>query len=444
MNARGSILLSSMVMVLLAAAALALLTQTVFHLRILRGRDAHRQQLQSLERPLMAYLHGFQRAAAEADFNALGAVDADTLAGIFPEPDEPGLSRSLRVVAQSAARGSKKFAVTNDIRSACRQPDMALAAQAAFDILDGEVPLSEFPLLLNRPRPESAARFLEENGVRLAGGDRARVEPVAVSFDAAEFLLDALKISGQIPDWRLIREKLGLAPADEPPAPGVYLSREGERSEAIFVQGNLERLVFSIVGTRQRLLLTQGGRDTLLEYTPGESGFYFEPPGAEEPLRFGEKILVNGDVAALAQEGEYAFLENARLQLLSAGSVRITSNLNARHLQALPQQTILSSLLIATAASSFVAQEQRNADIVFAGNSPLDIEAQIMTPGAVVNLAPELRLTGTLYAGELRNGGQMTVAYRTNDWPEAGCWQAIDYRLLKRFRVPFIKEEEHE
>jgi hypothetical protein len=442
MGRRGSIILALLFTLLLAASGLALLTQTGDHQRIVAARKQRRLEAMALEQALVLGLHRLRARLAACDLNASPEPESDLFnEDRFPPRSEAGyrLSHSF---SHFVLRDEGTFRVSRilDLIGCRREGDARSegAARAGFDLVSGDIPAGEFGIRVAQKNETNPDAFLSGRGVRYGGAQVPQVGDQPASADINGLLSAALGIAA--PDWRSIRQRLGLEPSAEPVAPGVYLAREAGEVRAVFVEGDLQGLAFAAVGGWQSIAFGYDGRRLELRYRPGEASLTWS--GVEGPevagSRFGQKIVVHGTVREVRQEGAAAFLPETRLELLANGSLVVRSGL-ARDALALGEAR-LPGILLMTAAGDFFNGAEVDADVVIDASGAAFIDAQVLSAGSLVNEGGDVTIAGRLFAGDIANRGTVRIGAAAGGFAFDDRVLVRGFKFLKDFRVHFIEE----
>ena len=260
----------------------------------------------------------------------------------------------------------------------------------------------------------------------------------AVAGDGRGVLAAALGLCGPVPDWRQIREKFHLEPSNAPIPPGIYLALGAELVEAIFVEGDLQRLQFGAVAGLQSIAFSQDGRSLELSYRPGLESLLWSGPEAVSGYGFAEKIFVHGNIAAVTQSGDAAFATDARIQVMAFGKITVCSGLVGENPGL--QKAQFAHLLLMTENKDFFSGAEINADIVLAPGDGSTIEAHVLAAGKLVHGDGLLKLSGSLIAGDIENSGRLQLRALAGCFDFPAHQSLKNFKCLQNFRVPFITE----
>jgi hypothetical protein len=445
MACRGNIVISLMLVLLLSLSGLALLTHSDLHVKIVAARKDKWRTAVALEQVLLLGLHCYREKLAADDMNAFSAPERDFFnSTVFPDLVEGDCSIRHNFSHYTLRSGDdfRLLRILDRIEASKRGCKLSAAARAGVDLLEGNIPASEFALVIDRACAEPPAAFLAGRGVEYPGSQLPLVGDLAVNTDCGRLLAEALRLDAPLPDWRRIREKFGLEPSVDPIPNGIYLSWAGEEVAAVFVEGDLERLEFSAGSGWQVIAFQQENRRRELRYEPGLASLAWSGDEEVGGSAFAEKIVVHGSVWGIEQKGAAAFLDNARIELLASGRLVVASGLESENL-ALRKEKI-PSLLLMTSGSDFFSGEAVNADIVLDMTGKETVQAQLLGAGALVNGNAQVEIAGGLYAKDIENSGQLHVDAAAGEFSFAKYVMLRNFKLLKNFRVHFLGEENNE
>lgn len=447
MSRRGNIVVVLMFTLLVAASGTALLLHTDTHMKIVAVRRERRLEAAALGQELLLRLHRFRETLAQADMNAYAAPEDDFFnATHFPAVAEKGMQSGhdfSRFVLRDAG-AFRAIRILDLVRTRRRDGRLECSARAAVDLVSGDIPIGEFGLLVAQKGESTAATFLAGRGVDYGGAMLPQVGEFPLANGLRGMLSAALGLPVEVPDWRRIREAFGLEPSAAPLAPGVYLAREDEEVKAVFVEGDLQKLVFSAANGWQSIVFSQDDRCCELRYRPGEGAL--EWSGADGPavagMRFKEKVVVHGSVWSVEQGGTAAFLPAARLELLACGRLVVRSGLESEGLTL--GQERFPCLLLMTTASDFFTGAGVKADVVFDVDGPAIVQAQVVSAGTLINGRAVIDLTGSLACGAIANEGIVRVGAAQGGFVLDDQAVVRGFKFLKNFRIHFIEEKNHE
>jgi hypothetical protein len=443
MAERGHIVLALLFVLLLSVSGLALLTRTDLHLKITAARKGKRLEAAALEQELVLNLHRYREKLAAADMNAFEEPENQFFnRDTFPDlrEDQFACRHQFSRFTLSARDDFRVVRILDLVQVSRSGGRLSYAGRAEVDLYEGSLPAGEPGLLVAGSGAQAAAAFLADRGVEYRGSLLPLVGNFTVTRETGLLLSEALELGGSVPDWRRIREKFGLELSDAPIPPGVYPAHDGGELEAVFVQGDLEKLEFAARDGRQSIIFSRDGHDTVLSYSPGSGDAAWsgsDAPGVAGSL-FAEKIIVHGSVWEIRQSGNAAFLPSARIELLASGRLVVRTGLASENL-ALGREKF-PGLLLMTCDRDFFSGEEVGADVIIAAAGEQTIQAQVLAAGALVNEGGDVTLTGGLAAGDIENSGRLRIEAAAGDFSFAGHVRLQDFKFLKNFRLDFIEE----
>jgi hypothetical protein len=441
MAERGHIALALLFVLLLSASGLALLTHTGWHLKIIAARKDKRLAAVALEQTLVLNLHRYRERLAAADMNAFQEPESEFFNRVtFPDLVEGRFAsgHQFSFYTLSAGDDFRVVRVLDLVQVRRSGSRLSVAGRAGVDLFKGSVPANELGLLVDSASLETPAAFLAGRGVDYAGSQLPLVGSFKVDHETGRLLSEALRLPGQVPDWRRIREKFNLEPSAAPIPPGIYLARDGEEVTAVFVEGDLQKLEFAACAGRQFIVFSQDGRRCELSYPPGLGAMSW--CGSEDVggASFGEKIIVHGNVWDIRQEGTAAFLPAAQIELLASGRLVVRSGLESENLSLGKEK--FPGLLLMTCDRDFFSNEAVTADIVIDAAGAATVQAQVLAAGTLVNEGGEVEITGSLMAGDIENSGRLRIDATAGRFAFGNYVRLPDFKFLKNFHIHFIQE----
>lgn len=442
LNQRGNVALALLFAVLLAASGMALLTRGNDHLRVAAARCQRRLEASALEQALLLGLHRYREALAAA--GPLAGSEPETAffsADAFPAWSEDGIAgrHEFNFRPWREEDGFRLMRVEDLVRTRRPGGRLEFAGRAGVELLAGDIPANEIGLLVSDPQASDAVAYLAGRGVTHAGS-LLPLGGFSVQAAPGRLLCAALGLSLELPDWPGIREAFGLPESADPVPPGIYLSRAGNEVRAVYVEGDLERLVMTAGSGRQGIAFEQGGRRIEMSYIPGENGLSWS--GGEGPdvagCRFAGRIVVHGSVGAVEQEGAAAFLAASRIELLASGRVTVATGLESECLETGAAR--LPKMLLMTCGEDFFDGGAVTADVSFVHGGETTVEAQVIAGGSLVNGEGSVRISGGVIAGGIANRGHVRVEGAAGDFALGRALRLPGLRMLRDFCVDFIEE----
>jgi hypothetical protein len=441
MTNRGNIVIAVLFVLLLSLSGLALLTHSLLHSKIIGARRSKWQVSGGLEQMLLLQLHRYWQRLAGSDMNQFSAPENDFFNTVnFPDTDEGGFQVKNHFSQQplTPGNGFLKVRIFNRLAASRDKSRLTYCGQVSVDLLKGDIPLSEFALLVNKEIATTQASYLAGKGVEWSGPLIPLPGKPVVEGDCRHLLAETLQLEGQFPDWRQIREKFNLEPSDAPIPPGVYLALAAGLVEVVFVEGNLQMLEFKAASDRQSIVFWQDNRSFELSYQPGQESLLWSGKEAVSGYGFAEKIIVHGNIWAIEQSGSAAFVADSRIQVLASGKMVVSSGLEGENLDL--QKTKFANLLLMTSGKDFFSGDEINADIIMATGDDSTVEAHLLAAGKLIHGDGLLKLSGSLIAGDIENSGRLQIRALAGQFDFPAHLSLKNFQCLQNFRVHFITE----
>ncbi|MCP5049116.1 MAG: hypothetical protein GY940_18245 [bacterium] len=460
MKREGNILITLIFMMLIFWVGFTLLSFTITHNRIVKARTIKTVETDKMYQDLIYYLHKFREAVFSGKIREFQLPEQEYFnPDYFPETEVnqrhtivPSFKYSDRVNG-----GFKKTRITAalDVTALPFNPGTSnhyrnnyhLSSEVVIDVLAGEIPLTYIPFLLQQDTGVPAETFLKDNNVVNKSDKNVVVDDIQTELNLAQLVADVF----QIPDieilmWRQIREKLGLETSDGPLEDGIYLLVGAGFVSAVFVQGDVEEMVFSITVSGsdhfQEIRFVINSEPYEIRYKPREHYLQCWDPSVDENSVFQETVIVNGNIASVTQGGDIAFTDTSNIKLLVSGKTVIRSSLVSEAPQLGSGQVRLTSLALATGLEQLFNKnaEPGNSEVVVDTQGKTEIQASIIADGKFVNNSEELTLTGSLYSKGLENNGVMEIAHLGPSFTGENYFKTVNYKYIHRFLINFIEE----
>lgn len=424
MRNRGSILLAILVMVMLAACAMGLLTQTYWHLHIVRARRQHLESSQAVRNELVRVLHRWHGQVTALEWPDVVEPEKEVFAGERFPPQEAGqttVSFSFRLGPVWGATDG----VFRSVIAALRATDgrSAWRAEAQVVVARGFLPVTAWPVLLHGQ--ETVDPLSSPPPVRLPAGTKVQRSTRGLTEDTAAVLPGFPDFTGDSGEWPVWRRKLGQPASSQPLADGVYLAREKGRVDAVFVQGAVDELVFACAGEWQEFRVWQGGRCWSFAYVPGKA--QWRGPDGVEAVGFAEQLYINGRIDSLTQAGGSAFQPRARLRLYCSAAVTIRSSLT------------VSGLTLSTFAVAGLTLTAKTVRVSAAGAT---VAATVIASGAL-SWDDAFTLRGTVCARGIGGRGELTLRPPAPGSPPPTAMR-LDERHCRLWRLSVLALQEEQ
>jgi hypothetical protein len=462
MKPRGNIFISTMFVVFITFVGISLLTFTILHTRIVRARTMKLAETDAIYQDLIAYLHHFRETLFNERITAFLEPEVEYFNSThFPDFTLKGnrfISHSFQYeeIPQPYFKKTRITAAIDITSASAGRNNYRIDSEVSLDLLAGEIPLTAIPFFMNTgggdttdpPQPPNTDTFLKENNIVNRSDKKVIVDDVEVKLKNSDFLLKALKITGSNASWREIREKYGLPLSDEPIPQGFYLVVEDGVVESVFIQGDVERLIFAVENDVQVIRFI---RDTIpyeLRYKPGENYFASWDYSVGQEALFREKIIVNGSVWSVEQEGVGAFVPPTDITLLVAGKAVIRTNLETTADHFNWNQVQLSNLKLVCSKKDLEPvcdPEGPEAEVVVDvegvdNEGKADLDLAIIVDGRLTNNNSQVKLSGSLYCKELENRGVIDIHYTDAAVSGDNPFSTVGFKYIDGFRINFIEE----
>ena len=309
--------------------------------------------------------------------------------------------------------------------------------ECEMEILAGNIPLPEIPLLIDKKlTPKQRENFKEENNIDISIPDNNVMSP-QITFtqeellpeDANSQLMKALKIkmfSPQNLSDAKLRVILGLEETDEPVPEGVYLIEDDLGLGGVLVQGDVDEMILAIEGDFQVISFVTESGCWLLKFSPSKGKTIFTTPLKNHYYNFIPLgiIFVNGEIHSLGggivhPAGEIhmvkeelipSILGGVNLTIVSSKEVTISSHLIHQGLkwqEGVPYlKDSQSQLIIYAAGEDPLGGGKAEGKIVIDENSPdeIKIQASLIASGkglTVEGREKNVHIMGSLQTSDL-------------------------------------------
>lgn len=326
------------------------------------------------------------------------------------------------------------------------------SAALIMEVAAGYVPLSSFPLLVDRPsEPEDIQSYAQKHHLTLTPPGRGLVipllnfaQPGLLPQDACRALSETLKIKLFRPQdltVQVLRQTLNLEPSPDPVPEGVYLIRTDLGLGGIYVQGDLEELILAVDEDCQVLCFRSNAGAWMLRFNPRSAQTWFSTPA--ETLQFsqvpGGTIAVNGKIRSLGggrRDGDGGFvlcpgeetpclLHGMYLTIVSSDTLTLTSHLIRQGVtwqNGIPYlKEADSGLTLFSTGRDFLSDNPTEGGVVIGREAPRDlkIEASLVAPGRGFLMDGEdktVRVAGSIQASNIQNEtGSLMLTYDPAD-----------------------------
>ncbi|MGE5341884.1 MAG: hypothetical protein ACM3SY_10450 [Candidatus Omnitrophota bacterium] len=441
----GSIMITLIFLIFIAMVGLSVFTFSIAHTRITQARSLKINETDRLYQTLIVHLHHIREHMFQEKLEGYNQPEQDYFnAYHFPGvviDNRYAITHSFRFT-EFAKPGYTKIRISDAIKASDDRFPYTLNAEILIDLLSGKVPLTSAPLVVETKISVPVETFLEENHITNKSNKNVLIGQTAAEFNISKYLIDSLKISATTLSWAQIRAKFHLPISDLPIPDGIYLALDNSNVESVVIQGNVDRLVF-VADCRsriQKIKITAQGVPYELSYKPGEKYVTSWESTIQAATLYKEKIIVNGDVGSIEQEGGPAFLDNSNISLFVTGKAIIGTNLETEPRNLSLKTMPLTNLKLSCAKDDLFNRGSDKSGVVVNKKDQAVIQATIITNGTFTNTSSDLRLTGSLACAELENNGTLSVDYLPAA-PEADNYFNMgDFKYIDRFLIQFIEE----
>jgi len=447
MKTNGNIIISIVFIMLISFLGLTLLSFSIFHTWIRSARTLKIIETGRMHHELIYYLHHFHEKIFNENIQHFHQPEIDYFNNEH-FPDIASSNDNNIIIKNSFTHRTlskeyyNKIRITDTIIVSSLKNNYEIKSEVFIDILSGQIPLTFFPFFLNKTIDLPENTFMEQNHVIDKSSKNMVINDMAIEFDTSNFLLDCLKIKGSAITWAAMREKFGFEVSDEPIPEGIHLLVEDDELTCIFIQGDVDRLVFSTQENVQKILIVINGASHQYHYKPGENYFtsIFRDNQNEEFLLFKEKIAVNGNIGAMEQEGDAAFTEDANITLFCSGNMTIRSNLETQNLNLKEMKSTSLTLVCSIAKTLNINTEDLTPGITVDTKEETVIEASIIINGKLTNKSPKLKIKGSIFSNDLQNEGVIEITHWNSKSDTGRFFRTTDFKYINQFYVNAIEE----
>jgi hypothetical protein len=294
------------------------------------------------------------------------------------------------------------------------------------------------PLFINKKVDIPNDVFMQKNNIISKNDENLIVNDIETEFNVSGFLLDSMKISGNTLSWRNIREKFGFEISDEPIKEGIYILSEDDIVESIFIQGDVERVIFSIQDNIQIIRIIKGGNSYEMRYIPNDTYFTCWDNTIDNQSIFKEKIIINGNILSVEQEDKTAFIEDSNIKLFSSGTIKIKTSLETKNFDS--KKIKLTNLTLINSFNAIFNPTNSKSNIIVDTQDETKIQASIITSGKFTNSNQDLKLSGSLFAKDLENKGCIEIEQSNSKFDSGNYFRTKDFKYLKEFLIDSIEE----
>ncbi len=442
MKSNGNIIISILFVLLISFLGLSLLSFSIFHTWIRGARTQKISETGRMHQELIYYLHHFREKILKKNLRDFHQPEIDYFNNEY-FPNIKSSNDNNIIINNSFTHRTiqkeyyKKIRVTDTIDLSSEKNNYGIKSGVFIDILSGEIPLTFFPFFLDKTIDVPGDTFMKQNNVINRSSKNMVVDDMEIECNSSEYLSGTLDIKGKALSWAAMREKFGFEVSDEPIPEGIHLLKEDDVLKCIFIQGDVEQLIFSTEESIQNILVVKKGFPYGYHYKPGENYFVYWNNENEE-LLFKEKIVVNGNILSLEQEGSAAFTEEANITLFCSGNVTIRSSLETQNLNL--KETKSTNFTMVCSGEKLFNSEELKPGITVDTEDDTVIQASIITDGKLTNKSPKLEVQGSIFCKDLQNEGVIEVTHLNSGTDCGNYFRTLDFKYINRFYVHAIEE----
>ncbi len=440
MKKKGNIIISILFIILISFIGLNLLTHSIIHNKIIGARTKKILVIDNIYQNLIQYLHNFREKIFQENLQNFQNPEID----YFNNTNFPDSKYNNILIKNSFNYISipkeyyEKIRVTNNLVASSGKNNYCLSSNTIIKLLSGEIPLILMPFFINKEVDIPKDVFMQKNNIISKNGENLIVNNIETEFNVSGFLLDSMKISGDVLSWRNIREKFGFEVSDEPIKDGIYILLEDDIVESIFIQGDVERVIFSIQDNIQIIRIIKGGNSYEMRYIPNDTYFICWDNTIDNQSVFKEKIIINGNILSVEQEDKTAFVEDSNIKLFSSGTIRIRTSLETKNFDS--KKIKLTNLTLISSFNVLFNPANSKSNIIVDAQDETKIQASIIVSGKFTNRNQDLKLSGSLFAKDLENKGCIEIEQSNSKFDSGNYFRTKDFKYLKEFLIDSIEE----
>jgi hypothetical protein len=440
MKGRGSIILSGMFVLLTSLIGLYVLNSYILHNRIRGARIKKLRETGHMQQELIHYLHEVKKKIFEEKIDQIYQPEIEYFNNIyFPEVIRKNtiLKNSFSYISFDKGNYSR-IQITDFIRVTSPQNKYCIASEILIDLLSGKIPLHLFPLFINKSISAPLDTYKKENKILDSQNNTIVVDDIGIEINGSQFLLDLLGMAGYDLTWENIREKFGFEISQQPLQKGLYMKEENGIISCLFIQGDVEDLVFSSHENIQIIGITIDGNITEILYKPGQRYFMNKSDSTEMDVLFKERIVINGNIRSLRQGETPAFTNQTNLILFCSGEIIIKSNLETKKNTINHKKT--THLTLINIIHMIFQNVGLKPGVTVDTKEKTSLEATIITQGIFKNKGSELIFKGSLYCTDFINNHKMRLFHLLSNFDFPHFFQTTNYKYISNFLINFIQE----
>lgn len=447
MKHEGNIIISVLFVVLISFLGLSLLGFSIFHTWIRGIRTQKISETGRMHQELIYYLHHFREKIFNKNIQNFYQPETDFFNKEY-FPDIESRNDPEIMIKNSfdhcilPEEYYKKISITDIIDVSSVRNNYSIKSEVIIFIFSGQIPLTLIPFFLNKAIEIPEETFLEENNIINNSGINMVIDDMEMELNTSEFLVESLGIQATVLTWAAMREKFGFEVSDEPIPEGIHLLKEDDILKCMFIQGDVERLVFSVRDNTQKILIIKENIPHEYHYIPGKNYFICLDNQINEELIFKERIIVNGNIWSLEQDGSDGFTEVTDIILFASGNVVIVSDLVTKDFTI--KKIKSTSLTLVSSFEKLFNQGDLKPNIIVDTNREISLQVSIITDGKLINKSPKLEVKGSIFCKDLQNKGIIEITHWDSKSDRAKFFRTTDFKYIDCFHINYIEEVTNE
>lgn len=440
MKKRGSVILAVIFMFLIVFLGLSLLNFTLVHNRIVKARNTHETRSENLHNLLILHLHNDTEKIKNTKFNS----PVDNYSDYFNKmiyPDCKVKSVKIKKSFSFKSRSLPLFKLTRvnfDIESISLSGRHKWKSESNFNIISGNIPFNFLPAYFNSGNYSRINEISGESPISAPEKHHTHNSDHNIVFDIKKYLAQALGIDPENLTIDSLKILLGESDGSKELREGIYFPESEEAAGPIFVQGETDKIIFSVENDFQIIEII--GKHDHFKIRYSKEQFHYESGGESGTgyENFNEKIIVNGNVNSLEAGSNPALSSGSHPCLIILGDLNINSSItgevSGRTDKASPHLTIIS------APSPFFLKNSLPV-LIFTQADPISFHGSINIYGRIINKNSEVSIKGNLYCRDIKNGGNIIITPIQGFEPlSIDNFYIKGLSILKDFRTELIDE----
>ena len=402
-SSKGSIVLSIIFLTLVLFLGLSLLNITIIHNRIVKARNFHRTNSESLHNVLIRHLHIDMNNIKNTHFgSSIENCNSYFNNNTYPEVDEGSIK--IKKHFSFYPRDFTMFKIIKgmfEIEALGSSRRHKWKSSSVFNIFSGNIPINFVPIIINPINMSKMEKDLIYNDLYSINRNNIIISDHNPVFDISSYLANILRLEQALLTINSIIELYG----HHEKCKGIYFIESETESGPLFVQGNVESITLSTEDDFQIVEIITAKSRFMIRYT--NEGYIYQSDNITqyENRTFNQKIIINGNVKSLQAAGTPALASGSHPEFIVLGNINIFSSITGIdhniHGIAAPGITIIS------APSPFITKSKMPL-VIFKPSGPVIIHGSININGILINNS-DLTIYGNLYCRELKNSGKMKV-----------------------------------